>query len=258
MKFVVIIILSVLFLSPLTAQDSITVNAEKIFINNNGNIYTVKGSRIAEIDRNGIELMSFTLNPPEVIDYCDASNPLEIVLYNSSSNRVCILDSKLSPISDAVLNISGADVSIVCSSSMGGLWYLDINSRKISHLEKVGKVIIDSQPLYGIPSYKNDLPELMIETRNYLLLSFPESGLMLFDRGAKYIKTIQYEGSKVSGLSWDYAVFRNGRNIILYDFEKVEKTDFEIGKDFFQSYISGDELIIFDGKNIFFKKLIRK
>ncbi len=247
--------LLVFFAGTITAQDSINVVADRVLMNINGKLYLIKGSVITEIDRQGNEKLKYALSPPDDIDYCDVSNPLEILIYNRSRNRVCILDDKLSPIYDNVSVFQNEDVSIVCSSSFGGMWYFGNDSRQIFHYDNKGGIKMKSQPFFGIPEYKNDLPVMLLETKDYLYSDLPETGLMVFDRNAQYIKTIPTENYKLSFAWGKYAILVKTGKVKIHDSEYGTDESFDISETVKQVFKYDDELILFDGETIFFRKL---
>jgi hypothetical protein len=237
------------------AQDSIYVNADKIFVNSYGSIYLISGASVTEIDITGKEQKKYTLSPPDIIDYCDVTNPLEILLFVRSGNRLCIIDSKFSPISDQYASFGEADVHLVCSSSRGGLWYFDAANRQLVHSDKTGSRLLKSIPLNGTPDYKNDLPVGMGETRDYILLAFPESGLMMFDRNGSFIRSVAFSGLSFMGMGRNDVYYGDHVHVICYNAVEDKKTELFFDISVVQIYSAGENRVVFDGKNIFFKKV---
>lgn len=237
------------------AQDGFKADADKIFVSSNGNVCLLKGATLTETDWNGKELKRFSLSPPDIIDYCDVTNPLEVLLFIRSGNRLCILDNKYTPISDIYLPLGEAFVYLVCSSSHGGMWYFDALSRQLIHEEKGERRMLVSGPFYGFPGYKNDLPVGMSETRDFVLVTFPESGLMLFDRNGTYIRSVEFKGYQYLGMSRNEVYYGNEGHVICYDAVKDEKKELDFDFNIIQLYSTAEQWVVFDGKNIFFKKV---
>ena|GEM_PF-6268939 len=237
------------------AQDSVKAVADELHMNINGRLYLVYESEISEIDRLGNEILKYTLSPPDVIDYCDVSNPLEIIVYNRSRNRVCILDDKLNPISDNISFFRNEDVNIVCSSSYGGMWYFGNDSRQFFHYDNKGVMKLKSQLLFGIQEYKNDLPDMLIETKEYLFAGFPESGVMVFDRNAQFIKTIKCDDYRLSYAQGRYVVLVKKGKVKIIEIESGVENNFDVPESIKQAFINNSELVLFNGEKIFFKKM---
>jgi hypothetical protein len=201
MKTIIILFLTSLFLMPVSINfkklAEIKVNHSELVSDNLGNCYIISKKQIIKYSRKGTKLSEYSNNLYGNISHADVSDPFRILLFYKDFNRIVFLNNQLSELSSPIEldELDGVQAEICCTSSSGGFWIYDYFLTKLMYFDKNLEKKHESANLLTI--FRNiGLPEFMIEKNDFLYISFPDKGILLFDRFGSYFKTIPLKISK--------------------------------------------------------------
>jgi hypothetical protein len=163
-----------------------------------GFLYVAKGNAIHKYNTYGIKLGTFQSPANEKITSFDVSNPLKILVYYNSLNKVRFLDSKLNAISGDILldnfNINSAE--LVCSSNEDGFWVVNTTAGILIKFNSQYKPEFERT----IFDFGDKNPSYMTDFNGKLYVNFPGKGIVIFDYSGIYDKTIEIEDTDRFGV----------------------------------------------------------
>ncbi|MFZ5554608.1 MAG: hypothetical protein ACOZCO_15920 [Bacteroidota bacterium] len=197
----IIFLLSLLISISVNAQDSL-VSFQSVFsikgpcshftTDNLGNIYTVHKDRITKYSPQGDSLCSQSFKWMGEITSIDATNALRIVAFSRDLNRLMILDNTLS-VQGEVIKLEDLGLqftSLVCQSpNNNNLWVYNMEEFRLLRLNKDFTVANNSGNLTQVLGISIN-PVFIAEYNNYLYVSDPDVGILVFDMFAGYVKTL--------------------------------------------------------------------
>lgn len=168
---------------------SVPVKAEKITTDVFGNFYLFEGNHIQKFNIEGIPQGSFSspfLGKPA---YADATNPLRVLVFYASFNKIQWLDKSMSEMGAVVdLNeILQEQAAWVCSSSKGGFWALTEMSGKLHYFSENLSLKI-SQPLSEDCFLQTRKISGMIEKNEHLLIQCTDGVILCCDLFGNLLK----------------------------------------------------------------------
>ncbi|GAB4205964.1 MAG: hypothetical protein Fur0023_15360 [Bacteroidia bacterium] len=178
-------------LAVLSAQDSVIfVNAEKIYADNIGNLYTLNDGTITKYFTNK-QTKTFSIKTFGTLQTVDITNPLRVLLYFGDFQRILFLDSQLSPNGDAIelSNLGLEQASLVCSSFNNGFWIFNRANNELVRFNQQLETNVKTGNLKRLLNMDIH-PVFMTEHNGKLYLNSPEIGILVFDIYGAYIKTI--------------------------------------------------------------------
>jgi hypothetical protein len=191
-----------------------------------GNIYTIHIDNIlARYNDKGDSTGFYRSTLNGEISFVDATNPLRILLYYPSFNKVALLDRQMALKGEIDLrkhNIYSA--TAVATASDGNLWVYDPLSARLLKLDETGTEMsagIDlRQQLTFVPK-----ASFLIERDRRVYLCDTAQGILVFDQFATYITTLPFKGvSKLQAFD-QQLVFAIGSMLHSYDMQTAaEKT----------------------------------
>ena len=220
---------------------------------NLGNIYASNGPLLFRFNQEGQLTGEFRSVHPGNIAFVDASNPLQILLFYKDYNKVVFLDKNLTekgpPFSLGHLGIENAE--LVCSSVKGGIWVLDWLNRRLNYYSHEFKLLHQTS-LHGNLISGKDIPAMMSEFDGNLYVSFPGTGILVFDRAGTYMTTLPITGVSDFQKRNENLVFVNENEICLFSTEtnEIYKLDTPLISDLLSVRLEGDLIFAFSSKSI--------
>ena len=207
----------------LAAQDISVLENQNIEIDHLENLYIIGQDNLSlNIGTKQIEYQNSFLGS---ISSIDVSNPLRILVFHKEANQIVFLSNELSIIGNPINldEISLPEVKVVCASNINGFWaYNSLNNRiefYNSNLQKEHSSIDLSQHISSV----EDIVEIkMVNEMVYLRVS--DTGILLFDMFATYIKTIPIPASNSFQVLHNSIAYSRGNEVLVYDFEKLLHT----------------------------------
>lgn len=224
------------------SQDSLlNIKADKIYVDNIGNIFCVQKDVITKYFVNN-QIKTFSIKTFGTLKNIDVSNSLRVLLYFNDFQRILFLDSQLSQNGDVIelINLGYEQTSLVCSSFNNGFWIYHQGNNELIRFNQNLEISVKTGNLKRILNM-NIQPVYMIEHNGKLYLNSPENGILVFDIYGAYIKLIPLLNISEFQIQYPYIFYnQNGKfySFHINTFESIEiPTDSENCKQ-----------IIFNGK----------
>jgi hypothetical protein len=171
------------------------ISARLITTDEMGNIYAVHTDNILARYNDKGDSTGFyrsTLNGD--VGFVDATNPLRLLLYYPSFNKVVLLDRQLALKGEIDLRKHGIFSSTaIATASDGNLWVYDPLSARLLKLDETGNEISSGidlrQQLSFVPKAR-----FLIERDRRVYLCDTSQGILVFDQFATYITTLPFKG----------------------------------------------------------------
>ncbi|MBI4645855.1 MAG: hypothetical protein HY738_04455 [Bacteroidia bacterium] len=188
------------------------------------NIYVVNKRKVAKYSISGEKIAEYSNSSLREITSIDVSDPYRLLLYYKDYNQIVFLDKTMtalySPVSLDDLGINS--VGAVCSSNNSGFWLFNNHAQQLQYYDKNLEPMQQSVNLSLIIQTAS-LPEVLLEKKDRLFLSYPDTGIIIFDKNGSYNKFIP--------LKRIYSFQIAGNKIIYYKDGLVHKYDFEFFTD---------------------------
>ncbi len=203
--------------------------SDRFYTDHLDNVYFIDGHRITRITVSTGRVLEYGSLPGGPVTTADVSNPMQLLLFYRDFNRAVFLDNNLSPLRPA-LNFSGLGIeqaTLACISGRGGLWVFSDREHRLVYFDEQFRnthrsIIVSSLTGSG------DQPVYMTESQGRLFLYIPRKGILLFDRYASYLRTIDYDGpDRFQVLGGRIVWFDNGA-LTGMDIESGESSVFEL------------------------------
>lgn len=153
----------------------------------------------------------------------DATNPLRLLLYYPSFNKVQILDRQLALKSEIDLRtIRILSPTAVATASDGNLWVYDPFTARLLKIDESGKEIQQGvdlrQQLSFVPK-----ASFLLERDRRLYLGDTAHGVMVFDQFATYITTLPFKGIGTLQAFDQQLVFARADTLHSYNMESFDE-----------------------------------
>jgi hypothetical protein len=153
----------------------------------------------------------------------DATNPLRLLLYYPSFNKVQILDRQLALMSEVDLRtVRILSPTAVATASDGNLWDYDPFTARLLKLDESGKEIQEGidlrQQLSFVPK-----AAFLLERDRRLYLGDTAHGIMVFDQFATYVTTLPFIGVGSLQAFDQQLVFARGDTLHSYDMQSFSE-----------------------------------
>ena len=159
------------------------------------NVYTVtKTNEVIKYTPAGQVQFRYNNNTLGALNFIDATDPFNLLLFYPDFRRVILLDRTLSETGAFDLfNLDVIDVPAVGISSDNNLWMYDDIKFILKKIDRNGKVVQASNNL-SLVLGKTLMPNFILERNNGLYVNDPEAGILVFDLFGNYTKTIDIKG----------------------------------------------------------------
>jgi len=159
------------------------------------NVYTVtKTNEVIKYTPSGQVQFRYNNNTLGALNFIDATDPFNLLLFYPDFRRVILLDRTLSETGAFDLfNLDVIDVPAVGISSDNNLWIYDDIKFNLKKIDRNGKVVQESNNL-SLVLGKTLVPNFILERSNALYVNDPEAGILIFDLFGNYTKTIDIKG----------------------------------------------------------------
>ena len=216
--------------------------------NSMGNIFLVKDYLITQYNYEGQQIQTYSKSEYGNITSIDVSNPFRILLFYKDFNSLVFLDNKLAEISDHIsLDALGiTEANVVCSSATGGFWLFNTNTFQLEKYNSKLDLLQSGTKMQGIIN-RNEYPDYLTETGNYIYLGFRNKGVYLFDFYGTFVKFIPANYKTKIKVINDY-IFYNSDSLYRYNTKSFETRAINIDYSLKNSF-SIEKNLIFIGDN---------
>jgi len=191
----------------------------------NGYFITSQNS-LKKIDSTGNVLFTYNQNKYGKLKFADATDPLKIVLSYPEYGTVVILDNTLSEIGVIPLRQIGIlSSSAVCFSSRdNNIWIFDEQDYKLKKVDNNYNIILESSDMFSLIGQAIH-PVFMMERDQYLYLSDPNVGIIVFDVYGTYYQTLPFKNIQKFQVRNSQIFYRQGYNLHSYHLKTLEEKD---------------------------------
>jgi len=160
-----------------------------------GNIYWITGNTLLKINPHTDTQLSYSNPMFGEINQVDASDPLNILVYHGSFNKVVWLDRNLSVKTSQHGHqpFNGGFTGVLAKSAKGGFWIFNPNSQRIEHYSQSFILQMQSQPLFMVLEGFHS-PVYMVEGGSRLFVNQPNLGIAVFDLFGNFLYLIEKKG----------------------------------------------------------------
>lgn len=231
---------------------TIDIEADFFTTDNQSNVYVVKADELSKYNKTGKLLYKYSNKNLGNIDFIDASNMLQLLIFYKNYSQVVFLDNTLSlngePIS---LDEKGfQQTQLVCASHNGGLWLYNQQNLELVRLDQT----LEKKQQTGNLSLLLNItlqPNYLLEYNNKIYLNNPTTGILIFDIYGTYYKTIPVKSLLNFQPIGDWIYFVSDKKIKGYNTKTTDETQFETPLEEFQNFrLELDVLMLKTSKSI--------
>jgi hypothetical protein len=196
------------------------ISARSITTDELGNIYAIHtDNTLGRYNERGDSTGFYRSALNGNLSFVDATNPLRLLLYYRSFNKIQLLDRQLALKSEVDLrNLRIYSPTAVATASDGNLWVYDPVNARILKLDESGGQVSESidlrQQLSFVPK-----AAYLIERDRRLYLSDTARGILVFDQFATYITTLPFRNVGTFQAFDQQLVFARGDTLHSYDMQ---------------------------------------
>lgn len=254
--------MSTFFLLPflvvsLIFERSFPTEASLIALDEPGHFYLAQGRTIEKRDAKGNLLFKNSNLDFGNISYIDLTNSMKPLIFYKEQGKMVILDNTLSQQGGVIdLFLQGfGQVEAVAASRGDAYWLWDASSTTLHRVDKQFTILNSSgniAPLLG----KEIHPMMIKESGNFLLVSDPSIGILVFDIYAnyKYTLPLSFDGNFTTTSNGSTIVYRAKDELVFLGENKIDELRVAIPADckgfpviqgMSLSYLTGRELKIY-------------
>lgn len=188
----------------------------------NGYLITAR-NELQKVDSAGNLLATFNQNRYGRLAFADATNPMRLVLSYPDYGTIVILDNTLSEISALSLRkINIQSYSATCFSSLdNNIWVFDDQDYKLKKIDKNNDVIVESGDMFSLLGNAIH-PVYMQENDQYIYLSDPAEGIVIFDIYGTYYQTLPFKNIGKFQVRGGQLFFQEADSLHAYQLKTVE------------------------------------
>jgi len=216
---------------------TIDVQADFFTTDNQSNIYVVKSNELTKFNKSGKLLYKYSNKNLGNIDFVDASNMLQLLVFYKNFLQVAFLDNTLSLNGEPVSldNIDFQQAQLVCSSHNNGIWLYNQQNWELVRLDQT---LAKTQQTGNLSLLLNiDLqPNYLLEYNNKVYLNNPSTGILIFDVYGTYYKTIAVKDVQHFQPIGDLVYYISDNKVKAYNIKTTDETEFVLPITTFQNF----------------------
>ncbi len=191
--------------------------------------YITADNSLAKIDSAGTLLFTYNQNQYGRLQFIDATNPLKILLSYPDYGTVIIVDNTLSEIGKISLRQNGIlSYSAVCFSPVdNNIWIFDEQDFKLKKYDRNNNTVIESSDMFSLIG-KAIHPVCMQEDNQYLYLTDPMEGIVVFDIYGTYYQTLPFRGIRKFQVKNDQLFYQHENALRSYHLKTLEEKDIQL------------------------------
>lgn len=159
-----------------------------------GNLYIAKENTLFKYNPNGELYAEYSNFQWGDIDAIDISNPLYILVFYRTFQRIEYLDNQLNTIRSAtdINSIGLTDVSLICSDKQQNVWMYDQSLGQLFKYNIEEENIVNRSQIVPQLVNMNTNPIQLADDNYAVYLNIPGTGLVVFDQNAAYSKKLPF------------------------------------------------------------------
>ena len=215
--------------SSYTLLDTISIKAKFFTTDKLSQIYAVtEQNEVIKYDSNGGELFRFNNNTLGNLKHIDATDPFNVLLYYPNYMTAIILDRTLNKtIEYNFANLNLIEIKAIGVSNDNNVWLYDELSFKLKKIDRRGQVLMESDDLNMVLFYALR-PNFILERDNFVYVNNPETGILVFDNFAKYIRTLDFKGLDEFQVVNKQLIFRKNEKLMSFHLQPLILQNIEL------------------------------
>jgi len=208
--------------SSYTLLHTISIRAKNFATDKLSQVYVVtKQNEVIKYAPDGRELFRFNNNTLGNLEHIDVTDPFNILLYYPEYLTVLTLDRTLNKTAEYDLtNLNLFEVKAVGMSNDNDIWIYDEVTFKLRKVNRRGQVIMESDDLNMLLFY-NPSPNFILQRENTVYVNNPETGVLVFDLFAQYIKTIDFKDLNNFQIFNNQLIFRKNEKLMSFHLQPL-------------------------------------
>ncbi|MBA3647059.1 MAG: hypothetical protein H0W62_00670 [Chitinophagales bacterium] len=198
------VILSFIFLI------SVKIDASFITTDYLQNAYLISGnSSLVKMDSAGNILFTYNQNLYGSLRSVDATDPLKIILTYPDYGTIVMVDNTLSELSVMRLRQIGIlNFNVACVASRdNSVWVFDEQDYKLKKIDRNNAISLESSDMFSLIG-KAVHPSYMRERDQYVYITDPDIGILIFDNYGIYKETLPFKNITKFQVRNDQVLFR--------------------------------------------------
>ncbi len=204
---------------------SISIDANFVTSDYLQNAYVITNqNNLQKLDSAGNLLFHYNQNRFGILKSVDATNPMKIILFYPDYGTVVWLDNTLTEVGLFSLKKTGIfSSSAVCFSSKdNNIWIFDDQEYKLKKIDFSGNMIIESSDMFQLMGHAVH-PVFMIERDQFLYVSDPEIGILVFDAYGTYKETLHLKNISKFTVINNEIYYWEGKQVFVYGINSLEE-----------------------------------
>ncbi len=212
---------------PVAAQSgslfSIPIHAKWMATDKLQQLYVVTtANEVIKYLANGQEQYRFSNNILGALTHLDATDPFNLLLYYFDYQTVVLLDRTLNKTAEYKLTNAGfAQVRTVGTSNDGAIWVYDEAAFRLYKIDRQAKILHESPDL-SLLLGQAPQPTQLLARDNWVYMSDPQLGILVFDNFGQYAKTLDIKGVSQFQIIDNRLVFREGAQLQIADLQSFQ------------------------------------
>ncbi len=215
-----------------------------------GNVLLAGEHTLDKYNMEGKLLFHYNNTADGAISDMDANDALNVVVYFRDFQKVVILDSDLSPKTEAIDlgELGYDDAALVCSAFSNGLWIWDEQRAELIHIDNRLQADQRSGNIHALTGTQLT-PVKMRESNRYLVLLDKEQGFFFFDRYGAYVKHLPYTGVDDFTFEKQKLVFLQNNQLVKLNLDTREKESLMLEVEDLRAFsLNADKLLLLNNK----------
>ncbi len=206
--------------------NTVEASAEFMTTDKLKNIYVINKDRfLIRYDSTGKATGGYNDTRYGQLGFVDATSPFNILLFFPDFSTAVMVDNTLNAKTLYKMPSIGINnVSAACLSYDNYIWVFDRDESKLKKVNRQYEVIYESLDLSTILGMRPN-PKFLIEREDFIFLSDPELGLILFDIFGNYINSYPIMGLETFQVFDGKIVFYDGDKMRIFNYREQNWTD---------------------------------
>lgn len=190
------------------------------------NVYVINKERfLIRYDSTGKATGGYNDTRYGKLGFVDATSPFNILLFYPDFSTAVMVDNTLNAKTLYKMPSIGINnVSAACLSYDNYIWVFDRDESKLKKVNRQYEVIYESLDLSTILGMRPN-PRFLIEREDFIFLSDPDLGLILFDIFGNYINSYPIMGLETFQIFDGKIVFYDGTEMRIFNYRQQNWTD---------------------------------
>ena len=178
-------------------------------------------NELIKYNADALEVFRFSNNTLGKLDYVDATNPFNILLYYSAFRTLITLDRTLNKTGEFDLfDLDVEEVKAVALSNDNNIWLYDDVAFQIKKINAQGKILVASDNLSLLLGHTIS-PNFILEKENKLYVNSPNHGILIFDIFGHYLNTLAIKDLDRFQVEEGHLIYHKDKHLVSFHFQSL-------------------------------------